>query len=145
MPIVRIAFGMIFAIMPYFSSAQSAGAGQATVFQSQLIDLHTKAISILNRVEKATPHGAAQVEFDEEIAALTSLVFRLEEEAGKSDLQMVKLGQPPNKRLLMVAQASKALDGMLSALGDYVNTEDRAFLGFAKDNNALVFAIRKVM
>jgi len=125
------------------ASAQTAGA--AGVFRAQLIDLHAKTILILERVEKAGPQGVTRQSTQEEIFALVRLVHRLEEEAGAANLQFIQRGQPSNKTLLLVQQAAKAVDGMLSSLDSYLESDDRAFLGFARDNNALAWSIRKVM
>jgi hypothetical protein len=54
-------------------------------------------------------------------------------------------GAPMNKTLLLVTQASMALEAMLHALAYFAETEDRAFLGFARESNSLVWSVRKVM
>ena len=122
-------------LLPVVASAQSDGS--ESVFRSQLIELHSKAIIVLNRVEPSAPRGSYRQQVQEEIFALVRLNHRLEEEAMATKIQ--------SKTLLLVGQASKAVDGLLSALSSYIESEDRAFLGFAKDNNALVWAIRRVM
>ena len=138
-----ILLSLVIWLLPVSVSAQSGGS--ESVFRSQLIDLHSKAIAVLNRVEKGGPHGVPRQQTLEELFALVRLVHRLEEEAGATNLQLMQRGQPSSKILLLVQQASKAIDGMLAALSHYIESEDRAFLGFARDSNALVWSIRKVM
>jgi hypothetical protein len=130
-------------LLPSPSYAQSTGA--ESVFRTQLVDLHSQAIGLLERVEKAVPRGAQATQTKEEILALVRLVHRLEEEAAWTNVQRMQSGEPQSKTLLMVQQAAKAVDGMLAALDNYVTSADRSFLGFARDNDALVWSVRKVM
>lgn len=119
-----------------FASSAQAQSPDA-IFRSQVIDLHGKVISVLERVEKTMPTGASREQTLNEIFALVRLVHRLDEEAGAT--------KPETKTLMLVQQACIAMDSMLSALNFYVESEDNAFLGFAKDSNNLVLSIRKVM
>ena len=130
-------------VIPASVIAQSSGS--EAIFRSQLIELHAKAIAVLERIEKSGPRGIPQQQTREEILAITRLLHRLEEEAAATNLQFLQRGQPSNKTLLLVQQASKAIDGMLAALDYYIDSEDRTFLGFARDNNALAWSVRKVM
>ena len=123
--------------------AQSGGP--ESVFRSQFIELHSKAIGILDRVEKAGPREISRQQTLDEIFALVRLVHRLEEEASATNLQFMQRGQSSSKTLLLVQQASKSVDGMLSALTHYIESDDRAFLGFARENNALAWSVRKVL
>jgi hypothetical protein len=133
---------LAFSLLPS-TFAQTGGA--EAVFRNQLVDLHSKAVATLDRIEKAGPRGVPRQPTRDEIFALVRLLHRLEEEAATTNLQFMQRGQPSNKTLLMVQQAAKAIDGMLTALDNYVESEDRAFLGFARDNNALAWSVRKVM
>ena len=123
--------------------AQTSGA--EAVFRTQIVELHAKAIGILDRIEKSVPGGVPRRETQEEIFALVRLVHRVDEEAGATDLQYSRRGQPSSKVLLLVQQAAKGIDAMLTALDSYIESEDRSFLGFARDNNALVWSVRKAM
>lgn len=127
------------------ATAQTSGAEE--VFRSQLFDLHAQAISILDRVEKdgPGPRGSPQLVAGREILAIRKLIHGLDEEAGATDLESMRRGQPSSKLLLLIQEACNAIDGMFTALGDYIDTEDRAFLGFARENNDLAWSIRKVM
>ena len=87
----------------------------------------------------------SQVRTQEEILALTKLIHRLEEEAASTNNEYFRRTQKSSKTLLLVQQASKAVDAMLAALSSFIDTDDRTFLGFARDNNAQTWAIRKVM
>jgi hypothetical protein len=138
--ILSISFAL-FVAQP--SLAQPAGA--ESIFRSQLVELHSKAVAILDRVEKRLPQGPQEIQTREEIFALVRLVHRLEEEAAATNLQSLQRGQPQNKALLLVTQAAKGVDAMLAALDNYIASADRSFLGFARDNNAIVWAVRKVM
>jgi hypothetical protein len=134
---------LILLLLPLATSAQDSGS--ESVFRSQLIELHGKAIAILDRVEKMGPRESSRQDIRDEVFALVRLIHRLDEEAGATNLQLVRRNQPSSKTLLLVQQAAKAVDGMLSALDNYIESQDRAFLGFAKDNNALVWSVRKVL
>ena len=127
------------------ASAFAQTGGAAGVFRAQFIDLHAKTIAILEQVEKSGPRGVPRQSTQEEIFALVRLVHRLEEETAATDVQFTQRGQPSSKILLLVEQASKAIDGMLFALEQYIDSEDRVFLGFARENNNLAWSIRKVM
>ena len=124
--------------------AQTQAGGAESVFRNQLVDLHAKAISILEKTEKAPREVPRQQTFDE-VFALIRLVHRLDEEVSAANLQVLKRGQPSSKGLPMIQQAAKAIDSTLIALNSYLETEDRAFIGFARDSNALASAVRKVM
>jgi len=142
--VIRLLFLTVLAFL-LAKPTPARSAGVESVFLDQLVHLHSKAIAILDRVEKAVPRGEHEFQTREEILALVRLVHRLDEEAALTNLQLVQRGQPQNKTLLMVQQAAKALDGMFAALENYIASADRSFLGFARDNNAIVWSVRKVM
>lgn len=123
----------------------SQPTGAESIFRSQLVELHSKAVAIIERVEKRLPQGRDEIQTREEIFALVRLVHRLEEEAAATNLQSMQRGQPQNKVLLLVTQAAKGVDGMLAAIDNYIASADRSFLSFARDNNAIVWAVRKAM
>jgi len=143
-PVRRIFLLLIVGLLlPVCVLAQSGGP--ESVFRSQLIELHSKAVALLDRVEKSGTRGVPRQQTLEEIFALVRLVHRLQEEAGATDLQFMQRGESSSKTLLLVQQASISVDGMLSVLSYYIESDDRAFLGFARENNALVWSVRKVM
>jgi hypothetical protein len=124
--------------------AQAQTGGAESVIRGQLVDLHAKAISILDSIEKA-PAGVARQKTFDEVFALIRLVHRLEEEAAATNLQFLKRGQRSSKELLLIQQAAKAIDSTLIAINSFLETDDRAFIGFARDSNALTWTVRKVM
>jgi hypothetical protein len=125
----------LFMVVPFTDSARPQSAD--AVFRSQAIELHGKAVAVLERVEKTMPTGASQEQTRSEIFALVRLVHRLDEEAGAT--------QPKTKTLMFVQQACVDIDSMLSALDFYVESSDSSFLGFARDSNSLILSIKKVM
>jgi len=132
-------------LLPGIALAQ--GASPESELRSKLFELHRKAVSILERVEESANRGTS-LDLDqmmEESITLSTRVARLKDEAPAANIQGMGRGAPMNKTLLLVTQASMSLEAMLHALTYFAGTEDRAFLGFAKENNSLVWSVRKVM
>lgn len=94
---------------------------------------------MLNQVTREIPLEASRHEMFEQNFALVRLVHRLEEEAAATNV----MPEDSRTALLLVEQAAKALDGMLKAIDSYVETADRSFLRFARENDALVWSVRK--
>jgi len=100
----------------------------AKVYRSQYGELKTKAVSLLDRAKDSRPNNLA---LQEEGLAFAKLVHRLQEEAMRDNLDRTRRGQPSDKTLLLVAQACGALDFMLTAIDNYIDTGDRAFIQLA--------------
>jgi len=81
----------------------------------------------------------------EEIFALGNLAHRLGVEASQSNLRIVKSEQDSNKTLLLISQGCDALNFVLTALDNFLDTQDRAFLGLAKDGEALAKTVQKIL
>ena len=128
------------------TSAQDSGA--AKVYRTQFIETRAKVKNILDRVDMLT-RGAADNQtkqnLREEILALTKLIHRLDEEAGQSDIDAMNRGRESNKTLLLVNQGCMAMDYLLKALDSYLETNDRAFLSFAKDGSKLIDSVEKIL
>jgi hypothetical protein len=126
--------------------AQDSGA--AKVYRTQFVESRIKVRSILERVDRLSRGSLddrMKTDSQEEIFALTKLIHRLQEEAGGSNIDAMKSGHNSNKTLLLVSQGCIAMDFVLSALSSYIDTNDRAFLGMAKDGNSLINSIEKIL
>ena len=84
-------------------------------------------------------------DIDEELFALTKLVHRLGEESQRSDVENSTRGQSRNKTLLLIAQGCDLLAFVLTAVGNFVDTNDLSFWVLARDGDTLVGSIRKLL
>ena len=139
----RLAISLCLAVILSLSRpilAQNAGA--AKVYKTQFIELRARTKSIFDRIEQ---RKESLNDLREEILPLTKLIHRLDEEAIGSDLESTKRGGEQQKTLLLVAQGCIALDFILSALSNFIDTGDRAFIGLAKDGDVLVKSIERIL
>jgi len=84
----------------------------------------------------------------EERLALTKLVHRLGEEAqeaAQAGNDVLERERKLDRVLLLVSQGCEALSFTLMALDNFADTEDRTFLGLARDGEALAMSIEKLM
>jgi hypothetical protein len=126
--------------------AQDSGA--AKVYRSQFLDSRVKVKSMLDtvdRLSRGTIDNRDKMNLQEEMLALTKLIHRLQEEALSSNNDAVGRNQDPNKTLLLISQGCIAMDYMLSALSSYIDTNDRAFLGLARDGDNLINSVEKIL
>ena len=120
--------------------AQNAGATK--VYKTQFIELRAKVKSVSDRIEQ---QRTGSTDLRGEILALTKLIHRLQEEAMDSDIESIKRGREPETTLLLVSQGCIALDFVLTALSNYMDTGDRAFIGLVKDGDVLIKSIEKIL
>jgi len=97
----------------------------ASVYRSQYGELRAKATRLL---ESSRASRSNKLALQEEGFALAKLAHRLQEEAGRDNLERLKRGPSSDKTLLLVAQACIALDFMLTAIDNYLDTGDLAFV-----------------
>jgi|SRR5579864_4612342 hypothetical protein len=136
-------------------------SGTAKVFREQFAQLHKRTTDVMTRAEQTVRDGTAQTadgsELRHEILALTSLVHNLDEDAQRSYLNALTASRDalkeggtrrtenPNKDVLFVEMGSEQLAFVLGALDNFLETEDKAFLGFAKQGNDLTSSIEKLL
>jgi hypothetical protein len=101
----------------------------ASVYRSQYRDLRTKASGLL---ERSRAPRADKLALQQEGFAMLKLVYRLQEEAGKDNLESLKKNQASDKSLLLVGRACDALAFMLAAIDNYLDTGDLAFVQLAR-------------
>jgi hypothetical protein len=136
--------GLLAFVLSALASASLAGSasGTAKVFGEQLLDLHRKVKTLLDRAEQPGRTQEAEA-LAEEVLATTSLVHRLSEEAMKANLDVLHGGIHSDRSLLLVSQASEALNFTLLALHNFINTGDRLFLSLARDGEVLARSAEK--
>jgi len=122
--------------------------GVAAVYVDQFRALEKQTRQVATQISESEHSWKSSrevvVTLHERLGALQKIAHRLEETAADEDLKLVRANRKTDKTLLLVAQACKAADFTLSALYYYVDTNDRAFLGFARTGLDLVAAISKV-
>jgi hypothetical protein len=89
--------------------------------------------------------SSESLSLQEERLALAKLVHRLGEEAGQANIDVLKREGKSDRVLLLVSQGCEALSFTLMALDNFADTEDRTFLGLARDGEALAMSIDKLM
>jgi hypothetical protein len=100
---------------------------------------------------KPAPVNAARLspkdkqDLEEELFALIKLGHRLGEESERSDVENLKRGQSPNKTLLLIAQGCDLLAFVLTALRNFVDTNDLSFWVLARDGYTLVGSVQKLL
>ena len=158
----------LFSILIFATFALAQDSGTVRVYRDQFVQLHTRTRALLSRVEQRGREAAAadspetlkvQLEMQEEIRALTKLVHALSEDAAKSyveglerNVERMRAGQNlsnPNqgldKGLLFVQSGCDEMGFVLSTLSNYLDSGDRAFLGFAKRGDDLTASIEAVL
>lgn len=146
----RVAILVLLSIFSLLVScpAYGQGLGEAKVYKAQFIELHAKVQTIFARIEEQDRRGSdpkSIQRFREELLALQTLDHRLGEEAARSNMGVLESGRDSNKTLLLVAQGCEGLSFVFVALDNYLETKDRAFLGFAKDGEEIVKSVQKVL
>lgn len=147
----RIVIAIVVLCIPCLSltfATYAQDSGEVKVYRTQFIELHTKVQTVLARAEQQTRIKAGPqnvLNLREEVLALGKLAHRLDEEAAKSNLGTLKSGQDSNKTLLLISQECEALSFVLMALDNFLETQDRAFLGLAKDGEDLAKTVQKIL
>jgi hypothetical protein len=137
--VVSLFLIMAFALV---QSIPAQNVGAAKVYKTQFIELRAKVKLVFDRIEQ---QRGGLTDLREEILALTKLIHRLQEEAMGSDMESTKRGHESDKTLLLVSQGCIALDFVLTALSNHIDTSDRAFIGLAKDGDVLIKSIEKIL
>jgi hypothetical protein len=120
--------------------AQATGANK--IYITQFNEMCSKVSNLLNRVMS---QGDKKMTTREEIFALTKLIHRFHEESAKTNADGLKNGLPSNKTILLIGQGCQAMDFVLNALDNYIDTEDRSFIALAKRGDDLIKAIEKLI
>lgn len=117
------------------------------MYADQLLRLSETTDQMLAEIVGSESHWAesraARHALEERLLALVKLVHRLDETAGETQVALLEKGQRPDKKFNLVGQGCLALDFVLRALDNYVDTDDRVFLGLARNGAELVGSIRK--
>ncbi|HWW16056.1 MAG TPA: hypothetical protein VN310_15450 [Candidatus Dormibacteraeota bacterium] len=127
--------------------AQDA-SGVARVYKDQFVQLHSRTTSILHRVEelmRGDPTDRAILNLEEETSALHQLINHLGEDTLRSNLDELKKGHSPNKTFLFVSSGCTEMGFVLEALDNFMDTKDRAFLGFAKRGEDITGAVQEIL
>jgi hypothetical protein len=126
-----------------------AQSGEAAVYIDQFRTLQQKMEQIFSEVKSSGLPGvntAKSIEIQERLFALTKLVHRLGETALSANNELLRDPKKDrDKSLMLVGQGCIAIDFVLTALDNYIDTGDRAFLGFATDAKQIVLAVGKIL
>lgn len=137
-------FVCLLAVIPTLSQLAAGQTGASRVYREQFFDLRSKVQSVLKRTEPDTRGpwtSKIRTDLRQEILALTKLVHRLEEEAMTSDLS----NDRSDKTILLVSAGCKALDFVLGAVDSFVETDDRSFLGLARERETLIKSVERLL
>jgi hypothetical protein len=135
--------GSLACVLVVFQIA-SAQTGAPNVYRNQFFDLRARVQSLVKRTEpqsRATWTNKTRMDLREEILALTKLIHRLEEESLASNLDNAR----SDKTILLVSTGCKAMDFVLEALDSYIDTDDRSFLGLARDGDVLIKSVERLL
>jgi|GEM_PF-4432608 len=146
--LLRAIFILIIVAFCSNQSIHAQDSGAAKVYRTQFLESRVKVKAMLERVDRlsrSTINERTKINLQEEIFALTKLIHRLQEEAASSNIDAATRGQDSNKTLLLVSQGCIAMDYVLSALNSYIDTNDRAFLGLARDGDNLINSVEKIL
>jgi hypothetical protein len=138
--IVRAVLFLIFATPPLF--AQSL---ETPVYVEQFSNLQSSMDRIYSECSRPSLSAGEKESLTARLFALQKTAHRLEEQAGKADLESVKQGRTTDKQLRLVEQGAMSIDVVLAALGNYLDTDDRVFLNVAIDVKKTVEFIRKMI
>jgi hypothetical protein len=123
-----------------------AQSGETPVYVEQFQNLQSSMERVFLEVTKSesiTNEGRFNV--NERLFALKKIAHRLQEGAGDAGIAAQNSGRKMDKRLRLVEQGCMSIDSVLAALGNFLDTEDRFFLGLAVDLRQTVISIRKVL
>jgi hypothetical protein len=122
--------------------------GGTNIYRTQFFEMREKVKSIYSRTElqsRSKTDYKIKIKLQEDVLALQKLIHRLEEVALEASLESIQSRHGPNKTLLLVSQGCNALDFVLLALDRYVSTDDRSFLSLAREGNALINSVEKML
>ena len=120
----------------------------AKVYKGQFVELHAKTTAILHRADELVRRGStdsALLDLQEEIFAITKLVHRLGEESARSNVDVMKKGQSADKTLLLVSSGCEEMSFVLQEVDNFLDTKDRAFLGFAKRGDDITSSLQDIL
>jgi hypothetical protein len=123
------------------SSAGFQASPSLRVYRSQYAELKSKAVSLLDRATESRSNARA---LREEQLALLKLVHRLEEQTMADNGERTGRSQPSDKGLLLVWQACNALDFVLAATDNYIDSGDGSFLQLARQGMALAESVERL-
>ena len=130
------------------TSVLAQPGSEARVYVDQFTNLSNSGKQMLVEVVDSQPQWAKspseRLALSKRLWALITLIHRLEETASEANIESFKQSRIRDKKLMLVTQGCDGLAFMLRALDFYVETEDRAFLGFARDGAELVARIKNV-
>jgi hypothetical protein len=129
-------------LVVWLRHASAQDVGEVKVYREQFADLHVKVQAISKRIIE---DGDTKLSTSEEIIALEKVNHTLSEECLRQNVESQKKGRPENKTLLLIAEGSDALEFELNSLFDYASTNDRSFVGLARDGEDLTKSVEKVM
>jgi hypothetical protein len=155
--------GFYVAIFCLTQQVQAQEPVEVKIYRSQLVELRGKVKAMTERVERegriegneqarsdtnkeifALQRERARLDTRREIVALIKLNASITKEVSEANLKVIQRGGNLNKDLLLIAEASSVLGVVLDSLDNYVATQDRAFLGIAKDSEKLLLSIEKL-
>jgi hypothetical protein len=110
--------------------------------------LQAKTTSILHRVEelmRADPTDRAILNLEEEITTLHQRINHLDEDSLRSNLDEMKKRHSPNKTFLFVSSGCEEMGFGLDALGSFMDTNDRAFVGFTTRGEDITGSVEEIL
>jgi hypothetical protein len=146
--LARTAFFIFICIFFLTQQTYAQEPVEVKIYRTQLIEFHTKAKAMAQRVEREVRIGTseqAQLDTVQELFALVKQVNSVTHEALSANLRGLKSGRSDNKDLLLIGLAGSTLTLILDALTNYSNTRDKAFLGIAKDSEKLFESIKRLL
>ncbi len=118
---------------------------EGPVYVEQFQNLQKSVDQIFDEISNGVPGKGDQLLLGERLFALKKVTHRLQEGAGEADNAARQRGAGVNKRLRLVVQGCMAIDSVLQALGNYLDTDDRFFLILAIEGKQTTSSIRKVL
>jgi hypothetical protein len=136
------------AVQPVAAERPGMTSGAPSLYVEQFLSLRTSMERLFTAASQANPRSMsskASLDINERLFALEKMAYRLQEQAAAAHVSALKQGRGTDKRLLLVQQGCMAIDSVLEALRNYLDTNDRFFLGLAADAKQMAASIRKVI
>ncbi len=135
---------LIFSLI--IASVAFAQSRETPVYLEQFYNLQVsmeRAYAEVSQID--TKSTEARLDLSARMFALQKAAHRLQEGSAEAGTAPLKIGKGIDKRLHLVGLGCMGIDSILTALTNYLETDDRIFLSLAVEFRQTVISIRKVL
>ncbi len=122
-----------------------AQSRETPVYVEQFTNLHASMEHIFSESSKSPLTPEERQSLLERLFAVKKTAHGLQEQAGGADIEAQKRSQRTDRRLRLIEEGCMTVDGVVTALSDYLATDDKVFWSLAVDFRKITGFIIKVL